>query len=152
MKLAAPIYIKNGKLSLYDREGFTNAIADMENAGGLLELTVFDSEDQDISQMRAYYFAVIVPHVMRGLYDAQGERFSFQETHDILKYKFFSRDVVDPETGEVFKVLLSLGEAKKKEIPDFREKVLRLIEDSIFWADEFLSVKIPASDKVAVVE
>lgn len=150
MKLTAPAYIKNGKLKLHDRKGFAAAIQDVESAGAMLELTIY-TKDRDYEQMRKYYFAVIVPHVMKGLYDTQGERFSFQQTHDILKYKFFYREMVDPETGEIARLPLSLADGAAKITPDFREKIKQLIEDSIYWAHDFLGVVIPASDRVAVV-
>jgi hypothetical protein len=66
MKIVAPAYIENGALKLHDRKGFAQAIKDLDNAGAMLELEVYDNESE-IHQMRAYYFAVIVPHIRRGL-------------------------------------------------------------------------------------
>lgn len=86
------------------------------------------------SPQNRYYHGVIVPMVCEGLREL-GNDVNNDETHDILKALFLSKDVELPG-GEVLPVPGSTRKLSTEEFNQLIEKIQR-------WAAEYLSITIP---------
>ena len=80
----------------------------------------------------AYYWAVCVPAIRRGLEDAWGESMSDEEVHEWLKAKFNSRTIVNRTTGEVIdKVPCSTATLDVQQFGEFLDKVIRFAGEQL---------------------
>lgn len=87
----------------------------------------------------AYYWAVVVPMVQKGLYDAGYDDVTSNEiAHEVIKRLFIKKDIVNKETGEV--LVEGVGSTAKLTVPEFEE----LTEKVSKWSAEYLGVVIPA--------
>jgi hypothetical protein len=65
-----------------------------------------------------------------------GNEMNKQETHEFIKANFNYKEIVNEETGEVFRATLSTSELNKSEFSEMTEKIKR-------FAAEYLNVEIP---------
>lgn len=86
-------------------------------------------------QQNRYYFGLVVPLMQKAFKDL-GHELSQQETHEFLKAKFNSFEVVNHDTGEAVSVPKSTTKLSKLEFSEYIEKIQR-------FAAEFLNTQIP---------
>jgi len=92
----------------------------------------------------AYYWAVMVPLVRRGLYDAgYDEVRTDDDAHKVIKHVHLKKNIVNKQTGEVIEID---GSTAKLTIPEFNE----FIESVCRWSVDFLSVYIPSPNEQLV--
>jgi len=82
-----------------------------------------------------YYWAVVVPMVQEGIKNL-GHQLTKEETHDFLKGKFNSEEIVNEETGEFISIPKSTTILSKELFSEYIEKIQR-------FSSEFLNVVIP---------
>ena len=58
----------------------------------------------------AYYWGVIIPNFVNIFENTQGDYFSKEEVHHILKTKFNGKEIVNQDTGEFINVPQSTTE------------------------------------------
>jgi len=92
--------------------------------------------------MNDYYFAVVVPMVHEGLYEAGWDEIRTNAAaHEYLKSNFIRREIINVKTGEMMEV--KGGSTARFTIPEFNAYV----EEICKWAAEYLGVVIPSPDK-----
>lgn len=101
---------------------------------GGYELKITKKNKRSLSQ-NAYYWACVVPMIQQGLKDL-GHDLALQETHDFMKARFNSREIVNPETGEVISVPKSTSDLNKTQFGEYIERIQR-------FAAEYLDIVIP---------
>lgn len=107
-------------------------------------LTLKDYRKRSLSQ-NAYYWAVCVPMIRQGLYDAGYDEITTDdEAHEVIKSVLLKKNVVSKQTGEIIEVS---GSTAKLSISDFN----LLIERIIKWAAEYLNVIIPSPEDPVVI-
>lgn len=82
-----------------------------------------------------YYHGLVVPMVQKGIEDL-GTEISIAETHEFLKARFNSIEVVNKETGEVVAIPKSTSKLTTVQFNEYKEKIQR-------FASEFLGIYIP---------
>jgi hypothetical protein len=103
-------------------------------------VTVKDMRRRSIPQ-NSYYWAVVVPLVRKGLYDAGYDDVrTNDDAHEVLKHVHLRRRMVSKQTGDVIDIA---GESKKLTIPEFND----YIETVCRWSAEFLNVVIPSPNE-----
>lgn len=87
----------------------------------------------------AYYWAVVVPMVQKGLYDAGYDDVTDNDiAHEVIKRLFIKKDIVNKDTGEM--LVQGVGSTAKLTVPEFEE----LVEKVSKWSAEYLGIVIPA--------
>jgi hypothetical protein len=100
-------------------------------------LTEKDYRKRSLPQ-NAYYWAVMVPLVRRGLYDAgYDEVRTDDDAHEVIKHVHLRKRIVSKQTGDVIDIA---GRTSKLTIPEFNQ----FIEAVCKWSAEFLNVVIPS--------
>lgn len=98
----------------------------------LVEINAYDKRSD--SQNR-YYFGLVVPLIQKGIEDL-GTELTKEETHEFLKARFNTNDIVNHETGEAINIPLSTTRLNKEQFSEYIEKIQR-------FAAEFLNIEIP---------
>lgn len=92
-------------------------------------------------QQNAYYWAVVVPMVRRGLFDAGfDEAINDEIAHEVIKRVHLKKEIVSKQTGDMIEIPGSTTKLSIPEFNDFLEKVCR-------WAAEYLGVVIPSPNE-----
>lgn len=127
------INISNRKIiNMNDLKQFFNKMKDGKHL-----LISKDYRKRSLSQ-NAYYWAVMVPLIRRGLYDAgYDEVRTDEDAHKVIKHIHLKKRIVSKQTGDVIDIA---GSTTKLTIPEFNE----FIEAVCKWSAEFLGVSIPS--------
>jgi hypothetical protein len=100
-------------------------------------ITIKDSRKRSLHQ-NAYYWAVMVPMIRQGLYDAGFDEVrKNDDAHEIIKHVLLKKQVVSKQTGEFFDIA---GSTASLSIPEFNEFIERVCK----WSVEYLNVVIPS--------
>lgn len=83
-----------------------------------------------------YYWGLVVPVIQKGLYDL-GHDLTKEETHEFLKAKFNSEELINETTGEVLPIPRSTTRLNKTDFSTYLEKIQQ-------FASEFLNIFIPS--------
>jgi hypothetical protein len=124
---------ENGTLHIVHRAKFDEDIKRF--SGKDIELLVQKKKAYRSSPQNRYYWGIIVELVMQGM-NHVGNEMNKQETHEFIKANFNYKEIVNEETGEVFRATLSTSELNKSEFSEMTEKIKR-------FAAEYLNVEIP---------
>lgn len=117
---------------------FRDAINQLKDGKHLV--TVKDIRKRSIPQ-NAYYWAVLVPMVRAGLYDAgYDEVRTNEDAHVVLKHLHLKKNVVNKQTGETYQIDGSSAALAIPEFNDFIERICR-------WAAEYLGIVIPSPNE-----
>ena len=94
-------------------------------AGQTVEVTIEDVAEKRTPNQMGYYFAGIVDPIT-DRFNELGERFSPDDVHEILKYKFLKVVVFSEDTGEVLvEYVRSTGSLKVYEMSFYMEDCIR---------------------------
>jgi hypothetical protein len=106
-----------------------------ELADGWYELEKPKRKNKRSLSQNAYYWGVVVAMVHEGLRD-MGNDVSLQETHEFLKHRFNSKEIVNTLIGEVHSVPMSTTALNKEDFGAYIEKIQQ-------FAAEYLNINIP---------
>ncbi len=134
MKLTFNGHIKDGKMHIVHRSLFDEQVKIFD--GKDIILTVERKKKKRSSNQNGYYWGVIIPAFMYEFSKAMGEPVSDTTTHETLKNRFNSKEIVNEKTGEVITVARSTTELTTTEFEVY------LDECRMFMA-EFFDVSIP---------
>lgn len=112
-------------------------------AGKRVEVTVKRARKSRSTQQNRYYWGVVIPLIIQGINDANGEMIfsaaspdDVQQVHSYLKSLFIpAREVADAR-GEAMQLPPSTKSLTTTEMMEYTEQVRR-------WAGEFLFITIP---------
>jgi hypothetical protein len=95
------------------------------------------------TQQNRYYFGSVIPAVKEGLKEiGYREITTTEQTHELMKFMFLKKQIVNENTGEV---LETIGSTTKLSTTEFNEYIDRISQ----FAAEFLGVEImPPSTQV----
>jgi hypothetical protein len=121
-----------GKAHIFNQKELTKWFAD--NAGKRFTIKVERLKKKRSTPQNAYYWGVVVPMVRERLYEL-GNECTTQDTHEVLKAKFntievLNTDNVSDEIVQSTKVLSTVG------FMEYLDKIQR-------WANQFLGIVIP---------
>ena len=102
---------------------------------GSYELTLKKANRRSLSQ-NAYYWSAVVPMIHEGLRDL-GHDVNLQDTHEFLKARFNSKEIVEPTTGEMLQIPQSTTEMNKEQFGEYVERISQ-------FAAEYLNITIPS--------
>jgi hypothetical protein len=105
-------------------------------ADAKLLITVKKFSGKRSIQQNRWYRGCVLPALKEALTKLWGEEPTNEEVHELLRQKFLSKEVSDPETGQVMLIPKSTASLTKEEFFVFVEKVRK-------WASEFLYINIP---------
>jgi hypothetical protein len=105
---------------------------------GSYELKIFKKSKRSLSQ-NAYYWGAVVKMVQEGLKD-MGHDVTMDETHDFLKARFNSMEVINFETGEVLTIPKSTAQLNKEAFGIYIDNIQR-------FASEYLGIVIPSANE-----
>lgn len=105
---------------------------------GKYKLEISPFKQRSLRQ-NAFYWGVVVSMVKDGLNDL-GHELSSTETHEFLKARFNSKEVVNEQTGEVIQMPLSTTRLMTVGFMEYIEKIQR-------FAAEWLSINIPSPNE-----
>lgn len=130
------IHIANKKVINMDE--FRKAFSQLKDGKHLV--TVKDMQRRSVPQ-NAYYWAVVVPMVRKGLYDAGFDAVrTNDDAHEVIKHIHLKKRMVSKQTGEVIDTARSTTELNMPDFNDFLEHVCR-------WSAEYLNVIIPSPNQ-----
>src|ERR1035441_563551 len=140
-KLQSLATIDNGKLKLREQEKFTEALKVMPEGEYILLLKKLYTNRTN--PQNAYYWGVVIPHVLEGLKELGHECETNDEAHEIVKKLFLKpkgkrKRLVNKMTGEYIYIVPERSTAKLTNI-----ELAELIDKVIMWASEFLNIEIP---------
>lgn len=141
MKSEVVINISN--LKIQNLNDFKNAFRNLKD--GKYLITIKSIRKRSLQQ-NAYYWAVVVPLVRKGLFEnGFDEVVKDEDAHEVLKAVFLKKDIVSKDTGEIITTIgRSTTELEVSEMSDFIERVCR-------WSAEYLGVVIPSpNDEYAI--
>jgi hypothetical protein len=92
----------------------------------------------------AYYWGVVVAMVHEGLRD-MGNDVSLMETHEYLKARFNTKEIVNTIVGEVTEVPMSTTDLNKEDFAAYIEKIQQ-------FAAEYLNINIPSPGQQVAFE
>lgn len=134
MKLKYNGEIKDGKLTIYNRQDFLQAV---ENIGELdVTLTLEKRSKKRSNPQNSYLWSVVYGCARKAFMDI-GYVLTLEEVHETFKEKFLKMDIVHPDTGEIIAVKIrSTTELDTFEFNEYFESIIR-------WCAEYLGVEIP---------
>jgi hypothetical protein len=121
------IKIQDGKLHIEKSDQFARALTQLPD--GLYTFQVRKVYDTRTNQQNKYYWGVVVPAFVVGYREITGESISLESAHETLKGQFNSEDFVNPDTGEVVKVVKSTTKQKTVEFMEYVEHCRRFIAE-----------------------
>lgn len=123
----------DSKLHINNRKAF---IADLKRfAGKSVEIVVKLKRSTRSSNQNRYYWGIVIPLVMQGLIEL-GHDVNKQETHEFIKANFNYEEIVNKDTGELFRMTKSTSRLNKNDFGVMIEKLK-------VFASEYLNVYIP---------
>lgn len=125
--------VTSGNLKITDRPSFTSLVATLKD--GEYIMTIEKKKRKRSLNQNSYLFGVVVEMVWKGLCDL-GHEVSKEETHEFLKATFNYKEIVNEQTGEIYRIPLSTATLSTVEFNEYVERVVR-------WAAEFLGIVIP---------
>lgn len=134
MKLQYFGKVKEGKLRIAHRSEFDRELANFRDGAEVI-VTVERKRSKRSIQQNAYYWGVVVPLVKQGMGD-RGMTATTEETHELLKFKFRKKELVDMSTSEVHTFIGSTADMTKSEFMDFISSIQQ-------WATQNLDMYIP---------
>lgn len=105
-------------------------------------LTIVGAKHRSNNQ-NSYYWGCVLPLVRAGLNNnGYREIKTNQEAHEVLKYLFLKKAVVNQDTGEVIELLGSTATLTTLEFNEY-------IEDIARWCSEYLGFALPLPNEYA---
>lgn len=118
-------HVKNGKVFIDNRPYFDLWMQTLENKNFNLE--VWQAGKKRSSPENRYFHSVICQYIGKLLYDLTGEPeylVDKEKVKDLLKIKFLSKGVVNPDTGEVIGTkVLKTSELTVQEMEEFMQNI-----------------------------
>lgn len=127
MKIEATGYVKDGKVFFRNQNQIYKDI--IQSGWNEFEVTICKKSKHRSSQQNRWWWACVTV-----LSNELG--YTKDQMHEICKYKFLKRELVDEKTGEVFEYLKSTTELTTTEFST-------LIESLIQWSNETFNCKLP---------
>lgn len=122
--------IKNGEVE--NKGAVRKLFQELKDGKWLLEIAQYNKRSD--SQNR-YYFGIVIPLVQEGIKHL-GHQLTKDETHDFLKARFHSQELVNEDTSEVIHIPRSTTIMNKEAFSNYIEQIQ-------IFASEFLNVVIP---------
>jgi hypothetical protein len=110
----------NGRLQLSDRIGFISAISNLR--GRRVIVKVEEEVRKRSSQQNNYYWGVVLPFV-KDLLNETGWNYSIEDVHDYLRGEFCYKELINTETGEVRRIIMSTTSLTTVGFSEYIEKI-----------------------------
>lgn len=130
----------HGKFTLVDQPTLKRWID--THKGKAITLDIKVKRRKRTNLQNSFYWSVVVQYVMLGLREL-GHEVDEQETHELLKAKFNSKNVAN-EHGEVLNIPQSTTKLNTVDMMDYIAKIQ-------MWAAEFLNIVIPDPESQSVI-
>jgi hypothetical protein len=111
--------IKSGKLQI-DRSKLLQSIAIMGDCK--VKLIIEKLYKKRSNNQNAYYWGVVIEAFCIGYFEMTGEMIEKKDAHDTLKEKFSFKEIVNVNTGEITKIIISTAEGDTMEFERYLEK------------------------------
>lgn len=111
---------------------------------GLHRVSISKCKDQRSLRANGFYWAVIVPCVVRGLEEAWGETLTPNAAHEFLKSEFNPFELHNRKTGEVKVVGASTADLDTAQFAEYLDKVIK-------FCGEQLGVEVPSPGEYETV-
>ena len=134
MKLKYTGRVDNGKLTIINRKGLIKDLASYFE-GKKVTIIIEKYRKNRSNEQNSYYWGVVVEAVKIGLNDV-GYKMNSEATHELIKYKFLQKELINEETGEILKTIGSTTELSTSEFMDLLAQIQQ-------WAAEYLNIIIP---------
>lgn len=127
MKRKVEIYgqIKDGKLVVNQYE-VSKAIKDWSDCQ--VRQTIEQIYNKRTGQQNKYYWGVVIHYFCEGYYDTTGERITPSESHEFLKGRFNTKQVVSI-TGEIIDFPKSTTKNDTVQFMEYQEKCIKFIAE-----------------------
>lgn len=134
MKLKYSGEIKGGKLTIFKRQDFLEAI---DRIGELdVNIILEERKKKRSNNQNNYLWGVVYP-IVRDCLNKQGWVLGIEEVHEFCKGKFNKKEIIDTETGEV---MGSYG-GSTSDLDTFAFN--EYFESIIRWVAEYFNTEIP---------
>ena len=131
MKNSVFIHIKQGQIT--NKKLVRQAFQCLKD--GRYELTLESKNNRSLQQNK-YYFGSVLPLIKEGLKEiGYREITTVEQTHELMKFMFLKKQIVNENTGEV---LETIGSTTKLTTIEFNDYIDRISQ----FAAEFLGVEI----------
>jgi hypothetical protein len=87
-------------------------------------------EAKTAKQIR-YYYGLVIPAICNGLKDAGYNGITEIDVHQFLKDRFYYKEVLNENTGELLKFSRTLAESDINEMSEFIDNCIRFAEDAL---------------------
>lgn len=138
-KRFAILRIRNGDIE--NKRAIRELFNELKDGKWLLEIAQYNKRSD--SQNR-YYFGIVVPLVQEGIKHL-GHQLTKEETHDFLKSRFHSQEIVNEDTGEVIHIPRSTTIMNKERFSEYIGEIQR-------FSAEFLNIVIPDPGQQMMME
>ena len=132
----------NGVPKISRRNEMQEALLAFE--GKEFQITIEKKKKSRSLNQNSYWWGVVIPMVREGLKEL-GMKLSKEETHELLKAKFLQKEIINENTGEIFKYVAGSSELTTSGFMDFIAEVQQ-------FASEYLSINIPAPNEQVNIE
>lgn len=139
MKNQISFYIKGGEIT--NRKAVKTAF-NLTDGRYTLEIK---SNNHRTSPQNKYYWSGVIPLIKEGLIDIGYREISNNEqAHDLMKFMFLKKQIVNEKTGEVIETIGSTAKLNTIEFNDYIDRIAQ-------FAAEFLSIEImPPNTQVPI--
>lgn len=96
---------------------------------GPIELIVQKVYNKRSNDQNGYYWGVVIDCYRRGFLDTWGEPCSIQEAHDSLKERYNFQEMVNPDTGEILKIIKDTRSLNTSEYSEYIENCRNFIHE-----------------------
>jgi hypothetical protein len=125
--------VNKGSLALTNRPLFNDTIACLRDGDYIMEIK--EKKKKRSNSQNGYLWAVVNQMVCKRLIEL-GHDVDMEETHDFLKASFNYKEVINENTGEVFKIPKGTSALSTEEFSEYIERVIR-------FGAEVLDIQIP---------
>lgn len=129
--------VRDGRL-VRNRSMLDKAVKSFE--GESVSMTIEKEKKTRSTSQNRYYWGVVVKLISEGLTESWGEVVTSDLTHEFLKTNFSFEEIVNEETGEIYKKIISTADTGTSVFMDY-------IENCKQFAMSYLNVNIPDPDE-----
>ena len=132
MKTQVFIHITNNQIT--NKQVIRKAFEQLKDGRYLVEI---QNNKHRSTQQNRYYFGCVLPLVKDGLIEVGYREINSNESvHDLMKFMFLKKQIVNEQTGEVIETIGSTTDLTTIEFNDYIDRIAQ-------FAAEFLGLAIP---------
>jgi len=119
--------MQDGQMVMKEKGRFFDLIRGLKN--GLYSITIEQVYGARSNPQNRYYWGVVIPAFVKGVSEEWGEQISQEEAHETLKNQFNYQETVNPETGQIIRLIRFTRKLSTVRFNEYIENCRRMIQE-----------------------